>query len=109
MFAAGGASLRHVDTIARLPATPTARRLAPAVWAGAEAEPAARTADYSPTELLEWGTRLIDILGQDGPGPEDEPGLVNGSAATVTGRLAAGPGPHPARRAARLTHSDIGI
>ena len=57
VFAAGGASLRHIDTIARLLATPTARRLAPAVWAGAEAELAAKTTDYSPTELLEWGTR----------------------------------------------------
>ncbi len=76
-FAAGGASLRHVDTIARLLATPTARRLAPAVWAGAEAELAARTADYSPSELLDWGTRLIDTLDQDGPGPEDEPDPVN--------------------------------
>ncbi len=77
VFAAGGASLRHIDTIARLLATPTARRLAPAVWAGAEAELAAKTADYSPTELLEWGTRLIDTLDQDGPGPEDEPDPVN--------------------------------
>ena len=77
VFAAGGASLRHVHAIARLLAGPAARRLAPQAWAGAEAELAAKTADYTPTELLAWGTRLIDTLDQDGPGPDDEPDPVN--------------------------------
>ncbi|HEY0812916.1 MAG TPA: DUF222 domain-containing protein [Pseudonocardia sp.] len=77
VFAAGATSLRHVDVVARLLATPAARRLAPQVWAGAEAELAAKSGDYTPMELLEWGTRLIDTLDEDGPEPGDEPEPVN--------------------------------
>jgi hypothetical protein len=77
VFAAGATSLRHVDVIARLLATPAARRLAPQVWAGAEAQLAAKAGDYTPTELVDWGTRLIDTLDQDGPEPDDEPDPVN--------------------------------
>lgn len=76
-FAACGISLRHVDIIARLLAGPCARRLAPDVWAGAEAELAAKSTDYTPTELLDWGTRLVDTLDQDGPEPDERPDPVN--------------------------------
>ena len=72
-FAAGAASLRHVDVISRVLASAAARRLAPEVWAGAEAELAAQAEQYAPAELLEWGTRLVDTLDQDGPEPDDRP------------------------------------
>ena len=72
-FVGGSASLRHVDVISRVLASPAARRLAPEVWAGAEAELAAHTDQYTPAELLEWGTRLVDTLDQDGPEPDDRP------------------------------------
>jgi Domain of unknown function (DUF222) len=72
-FAAGAASLRHVDVISRVLGSPAARRLAPEVWAGAEVELAAHTERYTPAELLEWGTRLVDTLDQDGPEPDDRP------------------------------------
>jgi hypothetical protein len=77
VFVSGGASLRQVEIIARLLATPTARRLSPEVWAGAEAELATKTADYAASELLDWGARLIDTLDQDGPEPDEEPDPVN--------------------------------
>ena len=76
-FATGGASLRHVDIIARILASPAARRIAPDVWASAETELAAKSTDYTPSELLDWGTRLLDTLDQDGPEPDDQPDPVN--------------------------------
>ena len=72
-FAGGAASLRHVDVISRVLASPAARRLAAEVWAGAEAELAAHAEQYPPAELLEWGSRLVDTLDQDGPEPDDRP------------------------------------
>jgi len=66
-FAAGAASLRHVDVISRVLASPAARRLAPEVWAGAEVELAAHVEQYAPAELLEWGTRLVDALDRIDP------------------------------------------
>jgi hypothetical protein len=72
-FTGGSASLRHVDVISRVLASPAARRLTPQVWAGAEATLAEHTDQYNPAELLEWGTRLIDTLDQDGPEPDDRP------------------------------------
>ena len=72
-FAVGAVSLRHVDVITRVLGSPAARRLAPQVWAGAEAELAAHSDRYPPAELLEWGTRLVDTLDQDGPEPDDRP------------------------------------
>jgi 5-methylcytosine-specific restriction protein A len=59
--------------ISRVLGSPAARRLAPEVWAGAEVELAAHTERYTPAELLEWGTRLVDTLDQDGPEPDDRP------------------------------------
>jgi hypothetical protein len=77
-FATGAASLRHVDVITRVLGSPAAQRLSPTVWAGAEAELAAHADRYPPSELLEWGSRLVDTLDQDGPEPDDRPpDLVN--------------------------------
>ena len=52
----GGASLRHVDVVARVLGSKAAARLTPEQWAGAEEQIAAKTADYTPTELYAWGT-----------------------------------------------------
>jgi uncharacterized protein DUF222/HNH endonuclease len=72
-FATGSTSLRHVEVITRVLGGPAAQRLSPAVWSGAEAALAAHADQYTPTELLEWGTRLVDTLDQDGPEPGDRP------------------------------------
>lgn len=72
-FAAGAAGLRHIDVITRVLGSPAAQRLSPPVWSGAEAELAAHADRYTPSELLEWGTRLVDMLDQDGPEPDDRP------------------------------------
>ena len=72
-FAAGAASLRHVEAIRRVLAGPSAQRLSPTVWSGAEAELAAHADRYTPSELLEWGSRLVETLDQDGPEPDDRP------------------------------------
>ena len=78
VFAAGDASLRHVDTIARLMASPAARRLPPPVWAGAEEQIAAHAADYTPTELRNWGRDLLELLDQDGAEPDErDPEPIN--------------------------------
>jgi 5-methylcytosine-specific restriction protein A len=73
VFTAGRASLRHVEVIARVLATPAARRLAPERWAGAEAALAAKAPDYTPAELQAWGTALVEALDQDGAEPDDRP------------------------------------
>jgi Domain of unknown function (DUF222)/HNH endonuclease len=72
-FAAGRASLRHVDVIARVLGAPTAERLTPEQWAGAEEQLAAKTREYTPAELQAWGTALIEALDQDGAEPDDRP------------------------------------
>lgn len=66
-FATGAAGLRHVEAIVRVLASPSAQRLSPTVWSGAEAELAAHADRYIPSELHEWGGRLVDTLDQDGP------------------------------------------
>ncbi|MGI9001692.1 MAG: DUF222 domain-containing protein [Pseudonocardia sp.] len=73
VFAAGQASLRHVEVIARVLAGPSAARLTPETWAGAEAQLAAKTSEYSPSELHTWGTALVELLDQDGAEPDDRP------------------------------------
>ena len=73
VFESGGAALRHVDVIARVLASSAAERLAPDVWAGAEAQLAAKASAYTPSELLAWGTALVEALDQDGPEPDDRP------------------------------------
>ena len=72
MFDAGQAGLRHVEVIAKVLGSRAAGRLAPQVWAAAEAELAAHADQYSPTELQAWGTELVDKLDQDGPEPDDD-------------------------------------
>jgi Domain of unknown function (DUF222) len=54
-FAAGGVGIRHVDVIAKLLNSPSARRLDPDAWAGAEAVLAEKAGDYTPTQLQSWG------------------------------------------------------
>ena len=66
-FTTGAAGLRHVEAIGRVLAGPSAQRLSPTVWSGAEAELAAHADRYIPSELHEWGGRLVDTLDQDGP------------------------------------------
>ena len=58
VFAAGRASLRHVEAIARVLDSAAAQRLSPEHWAGAEEQLAAKSPLYTPTELHAWGTAL---------------------------------------------------
>ncbi|WP_433555778.1 DUF222 domain-containing protein [Pseudonocardia xinjiangensis] len=73
VFAAGQTGLRHVAVIARVLASPAAERLAPEVWAGAEAQLAEKAAVYTPSELQAWGIALVEALDEDGPEPDDRP------------------------------------
>ncbi|MGE3836212.1 MAG: DUF222 domain-containing protein [Acidimicrobiia bacterium] len=96
-FAAGGCSARQVETVARVLDSPAARRLAPEVWADAEAELATKAGDYSPADLHAWGTALVEMLDQDGSEPEDRPEPVvnelfltrnpSGSGGKIKGRF----------------------
>jgi 5-methylcytosine-specific restriction protein A len=64
--------------MSRLMHGPAATRLAPQVWAGVEREIAAIADEYTPRELLAFGTQLIEAYDQDGPEPDDQPKpLVN--------------------------------
>jgi uncharacterized protein DUF222/HNH endonuclease len=73
VFAAGQASLRHVEVVARVLGSRSAERLTPEQWAGAEVALAEKTADYTPSELQAWGTALVEALDQDGAEPDDRP------------------------------------
>jgi 5-methylcytosine-specific restriction protein A len=73
VFAADGCTTRHVEVIADVLASPAARRLDPACWAGAEERLAAVAGDYSPRDLRVWGSALVETLDQDGPEPDDRP------------------------------------
>src|SRR3954447_8860445 len=73
VFADGRASLRHVETIARVLGSDAARRLSPQQWAGAEAQLAAKAELYTPSELQAWGAALVEALDQDGEEPDDGP------------------------------------
>ena len=73
VFTAGKASLRHVEVIARVLGSRAAARLTPDQWAGVEGQLAAKTDQYSPTELHRWGTALVEMLDQDGEAPDDRP------------------------------------
>ena len=78
VFAAGRTGLRHVEVIARVLASKAAGRLSPQVWAGAEAQLAGKADVYTPHELHEWGTALVELLDQDGEQPDDRaPARVN--------------------------------
>jgi hypothetical protein len=71
VFAAGGCSLRHVETIARVLGSAAAGRLSPQVWSGAEQELAAKAGEYTPFELQHWGRSLVEMLDEDGAQPDD--------------------------------------
>jgi Domain of unknown function (DUF222)/HNH endonuclease len=78
VFAAGGASLRHVAVIARVLGSKTAQRLSPQRWAGAEEQLAAKAELYTPTELQAWGAALVEALDEDGEEPDERPpALIN--------------------------------
>ncbi|MFC5997040.1 DUF222 domain-containing protein [Pseudonocardia hispaniensis] len=97
VFTAGRATLRHVEVIATILASPAAGRLSPPVWAGAEHDLADKATLYTPGELHAYGARLVELLDQDGPEPDDEPPApVNelhptrhrdGSGGTLKGRF----------------------
>ena len=72
-FAAGRASLRHVEVVARVLGSPSAGRLTPEQWAGAESAIADKTSTYTPSELENWAAALIETLDQDGAEPDDRP------------------------------------
>jgi hypothetical protein len=96
-FTSGAASLRHVQAIAQLLNGPAAERLAAEVRAGAEEEIAAHAGEFTPTELRAFGSRLLDMLDQDGAEPDDrEPPETNelfltrhpnGSGGRIKGRI----------------------
>jgi hypothetical protein len=73
VFAAGGASLRHVEAVARVLGTAAAGRLSPGQWAGVEEQLAAKAETYTPSELQQWGSALVELLDQDGAEPDDRP------------------------------------
>lgn len=73
MFDAGRIGLRHVEIVAKVLGSHAAGRLAPAVWADAETRLAAHACDYTPSQLLEWGAALVELLDQDGAQPDDRP------------------------------------
>ena len=72
-FSEGRASVRHVEVVARVLGTRAAGRLTPQQWAGVERQLAAKTEEYSPTELHRWGSALVEMLDQDGEQPDDGP------------------------------------
>jgi Domain of unknown function (DUF222)/HNH endonuclease len=73
VFAQGRTSLRHIEVITRLLNSDPAGRLSPGDWTGAEAQLAAWAGQYTPTELHNSGTALIELLDQDGAEPDDRP------------------------------------
>ena len=73
VFAEGRTGLRHVEVIARVLASRPAGRLSPDAWAGAEAQLAGKADQYTPHELQQWGTALVELLDQDGEQPDDRP------------------------------------
>ena len=72
-FSEGRASVRHVEVVARVLGTRAAGRLTPQQWAGVEQQLAAKTEEYTPTELHRWGSALVEMLDQDGEQPDDGP------------------------------------
>jgi hypothetical protein len=72
-FAAGAASLRHVEVVARVLGSDAAGRLDPQRWAGAEQQLAAWIPECTPTELQARGEQLLEALDADGPEPDERP------------------------------------
>lgn len=73
VFTAGEAGLRHVDVVAEVLGSAAAGRLTPQVWAGAEADLAAKAQVYTPAELRSYGVALVEALDADGAEPDDRP------------------------------------
>ena len=71
-FAAGAASVRHVEVIARLLGGAAATRLSPDTRESVEQQLAAQVGNYTPTVLRDWGTQLLNLLDQDGARPDDD-------------------------------------
>jgi hypothetical protein len=72
-LAAGAASLRHVEVVAKVLGTEAAARLSPGEWAGAEKQLAAWIPECPPNELQIRGTQLVEVLDADGAEPDDRP------------------------------------
>src|SRR3954454_1048560 len=70
-FAAGAASLRHVEVIARLMGGAAASRLSPDARQSLEQQLAAQVGSYTPTVLRDWGATLLNLLDQDGARPDE--------------------------------------
>ena len=70
-FAAGQASVRHVEVIARLMGGAAASRLSPDTWQSLEQQLAAQVGNDTPTVLRDWGSKLLNLLDQDGARPDD--------------------------------------
>ncbi|MBA2323885.1 MAG: DUF222 domain-containing protein [Pseudonocardiales bacterium] len=78
VFAAGAASLRHVEVIADALGSPEAGRLTPETWAGVEEQLAGYATLYPPRELASLARDLLTLLDQDGPEPDhDGPPQLN--------------------------------
>jgi hypothetical protein len=77
VFAAGKASVRHVEVIAGLLASDAAGRLTEEQRTGVEEQLAAKTTDYTPSQLRSWGKKLIEALDEDGPEPDEDDRAVN--------------------------------
>jgi 5-methylcytosine-specific restriction protein A len=71
-FTSGAASLQHVDLIARLLDSPTAKRIPAYAWEGIEQQLAAVADTTTPRELAKFGAELVAAYDQDGPEPDDD-------------------------------------
>src|SRR5688500_9803494 len=79
-YAAGTASLQHVNLIARVMDRPEARRVPVYAWAGIEQHVASIADTCTPTELARFADELVRTYDQDGAEPDDdrpEPVQVN--------------------------------
>jgi len=72
-FAAGQASLRHVEVIAALLGTAAAGRISEGQRAGLEEQLAGMAAEFPPAQVRKLGTQLLEALDDDGPEPDDSP------------------------------------
>jgi hypothetical protein len=72
-FAAGQASLRHVEVIVALLGSPEAGRITEGQRVGLEEQLAGLAGDYAPGQVRKLGTELLEALDDDGPEPDDTP------------------------------------
>lgn len=101
VFAAGETTLRHVEVIVGALTGAAAGRLPGSVWAGVEAELAAKAAVFGPRELAGYARRLIDALDADGPTPDTADGAERPQRQTNELRLT----PHVGRPGGRIDAS----